>query len=422
MIKSTKKEIQVSASQAILEGLASDGGLYIFQSFPRVDYEKLVNYSYKELSVYILSLLLDDYSTEEIESVINKAYDDKFDTSNIVGFKDLNTCKILELFHGPTIAFKDMALTVLPNLLKIAKEKNNVKEETIILTATSGDTGGATLSGFKDVDNMKVIVFYPNEKVSPLQEAQMLSFKSNNLRVIAYDGNFDDTQNFVKECFSKYHNLSSSNSINLGRLVPQIIYYFYGYLEFVRNNQINIGDIINVCVPTGNFGNILACYIAKKMGLPIGKLICASNKNKVLTNFFETGVYDINRPFFKTNSPSMDILISSNLERLLYILDGPTTKLMDDLKKYGKYKLSEEAFKKMNDFDGEYLDEEETLKVINKLYKEENYLIDTHTAVSYGAYLKYLSKTNDKTKTLVVSTASPYKFAPSILEALGVNE
>ena len=422
MIISTRNELRTKSSIAILEGLAKDKGLYIFDDFKTIDLNKCLNYTYQELSVYILSLVLDDYTIDEIKDSVYSAYDDKFDCSEIVKTHKLNdSTNVLELYHGPTLAFKDMALTILPHLFKIAKKKNNVKEDTIILTATSGDTGGASLSGFKDVDGVKIIVFYPNGKVSKLQEKQMLSFKSKNAKVIAYDGNFDDTQNFVKAMFNKYPKLSSSNSINLGRLVPQIVYYVYGYLQMVRNNEIKLGDKINVCVPTGNFGNILASYIAYKMGLPVNKFICASNKNKVLSDFFNTGIYDINRSFFKTNSPSMDILISSNLERLLYLLYGSTNRFMDELNKKGKFSLTKEELEKLNNFYGNYLDEEETLKIINKTYNEDHYLVDTHTAVSLGVYYKYKQETLDNTKCLVISTASPYKFAPAILEALGIE-
>ena len=419
MLVSTRDEIKTTASKAIIEGLAKDGGLYIMDTFPKVDINKLIDYSYKDLSIYILSLLLDDYTKEEITYCVNKAYTDKFDNSELVGFKKINDATILELYHGPTLAFKDMALTLLPHLLKVAKDKNNINKNTIILTATSGDTGGATLSGFKGVEGIKLVVFYPNNLVSGLQERQMLSYKSKDMKVIAYDGNFDDAQSFVKKMFNKYPNLSSSNSINLGRLVPQVVYYFYGYLKMCKSGEINLGDKINVSVPTGNFGNILACYIAKKMGLPVNKLICASNKNKVLSDFFTKGIYDINRDFYKTNSPSMDILISSNLERLLYLLYGKTSRFMDDLKNKKKFELTKAEFDKLNDFYGDYLDEEETLDVINKVYKNEAYLLDTHSAVSYGVYLKYKNKTCDKLKTLVISTASPYKFAPSILKSFG---
>ena len=422
MIVSTRNELHTKASLAILEGLAKDKGLYIFDTFNKIDLNKCVNYNYQELSVYILSLVLDDYSLDEIRSCVYSAYDDKFDCKDIVKIHKLNeSADVLELYHGPTLAFKDMALTILPHLFTLAKKKNKVKEDTIILTATSGDTGGASLSGFKDVDGVKLIVFYPNGKVSKLQEKQMLSFKSKNAKVIAYDGNFDDTQNFVKAMFNKYPKLSSSNSINLGRLVPQIVYYVYGYLQMVKNDEIKMGDKINVCVPTGNFGNILAAYIAYKMGLPVNKFICASNKNKVLADFFNTGVYDINRSFFKTNSPSMDILISSNLERLLYLLFGSTNRFMDDLKNKGRFELNKCELDKLNNFYGNYLDEEETLNIINKTYNEEHYLIDTHTAVSLGVYYKYKEDTKDNTKTLVVSTASPYKFAPALIDALGIK-
>ena len=418
MIKSTRKEQIVSASKAILNGLADDGGLYIFDTYPQVDLEKVFDYSYQDLATYILNLLLDDYSEEEIKEVIYNAYDEKFDNESAVGFKQLGSSTILELFHGPTLAFKDMALTVLPGLLALAKKKNNVNDETIILTATSGDTGGATLAGFNDREDMKLIVFYPNNGVSSLQEKQMLSFASDKQKVIAYDGNFDDTQNFVKEMFKKHKYLSSSNSINIGRLVPQIVYYFYGYINMVKTSQIKMGDEINVCVPTGNFGNILAAYIAYLMGLKIKNFICASNKNNVLTDFFNTGIYNKKREFFKTNSPSMDILISSNLERLLYIFGGSTSDLMKSLNEEGKYQVSEEVFEKMQVFKSAYMDEKETVDKIKEVFEKENYLMDPHTAVAYGVY----EKVQDDTPTLIVSTASPYKFADTIKEALNLKE
>lgn len=417
MIKSTRIEKVVSASQAILNGLADDGGLYIFDVYPQVELDKIYNYSYQDLATHILNLLLDDYEEEEIKEVIYKAYDKKFE-EGIVGFKSIGNSSILELFHGPTLAFKDMALTVLPGLLALAKKKNNVNDETIILTATSGDTGGATLAGFSDRDDMKVIVFYPNNGVSALQEKQMLSFASDTKKVIAFEGNFDDTQNFVKEMFAKHKYLSSSNSINIGRLVPQIVYYFYGYIHMVKTNQIKMGDPINVCVPTGNFGNILAAYIAYLMGLNVKTFICASNKNNVLTEFFNTGIYNKKREFFKTNSPSMDILISSNLERLLYLFGGSTTELMDSLNKNGFYKVNDEVKQKMEVFKADYMTEEETVKKIKEVFDEEGYLMDPHTAVAYGVY----EKVNDETPCLIVSTASPYKFGDTIKEALDLTK
>ena len=416
MIKSTRLEKVVNASKAILNGLADDGGLYIFDNYPNVDLKKVFDYSYQDLATYILNLLLDDYEEGEIKEVIYNAYDSKFE-EGIVGFKTLGNSSVLELFHGPTLAFKDMALTVLPGLLALAKKKNCVNDETIILTATSGDTGGATLAGFSDRDDMKVIVFYPNNGVSALQEKQMLSFSSSSKKVIAFDGNFDDTQNFVKEMFAKHKYLSSSNSINIGRLVPQIVYYFYGYIHMVKTNQIKMGEAINVCVPTGNFGNILAAYIAHLMGLNVKTFICASNKNNVLTEFFNTGIYNKKREFFKTNSPSMDILISSNLERLLYIFGGSTSKLMDSLSKEGFYKINDEVKQKMEVFKADYMTEEETVNKIKEVFEKEGYLMDPHTAVAYGVY----EKINDNTPCLIVSTASPYKFGSTIKEALNLK-
>ena len=423
MVRSTRSEIRKNASEAIIEGLASDGGLYIFEDFPQLDLPSLLHKSYKSLGSYILKLLLNDYTQDEVDEVIQYAYDDKFDTDNIVQYKSLKDVTILELFHGPTLAFKDMALTILPELLRVAKKKNNIQKNTIVLTATSGDTGGATLSGFQNVDGMKVIVFYPNDGVSPIQEKQMLSFVSKNAKVIALEGNFDDAQRFVKETFKLHPELSSSNSINIGRLVPQIIYYVYSYLELVRTNKIKIGDKINICVPTGNFGNILAGYIAKKMGVHINKFICASNQNNVLTDFFETGIYNCDRPFYKTNSPSMDILISSNLERLLYLIsDDKTTKnWMEQLNKNKKFVLSNNEKEKLNEFYGGYCSINETIETIKNVFNSEQYLLDPHTAVAYHVYQNYRLKTKDLTPTILVSTANPYKFPLTICDALGID-
>ncbi len=423
MIKSTRSNTRVLSSQAIINGLSSDGGLYIFEQFPKLKLTELLNLNYQQLSCVILESLLDDYTKEEVSEAVYKAYDEKFTNKNIVNFKHFDNYSILELFHGPTLAFKDMALTILPELLRIAKKKNNIIGDTIILTATSGDTGGATLSGFQKIDGMKVIVFYPNNGVSEIQEKQMLSFRSKTSEVIAIEGNFDDTQNFVKKTFQKYSKLSSSNSINIGRLAPQVIYYVYSYLEMVKSGQIQMGEYINVCVPTGNFGNILAAYLSKKMGLPINKFICASNENKVLTDFFKNGIYDKNRQFYKTNSPSMDILISSNLERLLYLLssDKETKELMEQLNSIGKYELSTNIKEKLSDFYGGSCDSETTINIIKTMFEKNNYLIDPHTAVAYKVYCDYQEDTKDTTKTLIVSTASPYKFPETVTKSLDIK-
>ncbi|MFA6844024.1 MAG: threonine synthase [Bacilli bacterium] len=417
MVKSTREKTEVTESQAIINGLAHDGGLYIFSSFPKIKLNNILDMDYKSISIKILSLLLKDYTENEIREAVMCAYDSKFDTQEIVKVKEFDNCAILELFHGPTLAFKDMALTILPELLKIAKRKNKVSKDTIILTATSGDTGGATLSGFAHVLGMKVVVFYPNNGVSEIQEKQMLSFKSKTAHVIAFNGNFDDTQNLVKDKFKEYPYLSSANSINIGRLAPQVIYYFYAYKKMVNDKKIKLGEEINICVPTGNFGNILGAYIAYLMGLPVNKFICASNKNKVLTDFFETGIYNKNREFYKTNSPSMDILISSNLERLLYLFGADCTKLMNDLKNTGQYEVNDEIKEKMKKFVSGYSNDSETLDTIKEVYQTNNYLLDPHTAVAY----KVFKDENCKEKTLIVSTASPFKFPDAVTSALGVT-
>ena len=427
MYHSTRGKKEVLASVALMEGIAEDGGLYITDISP-VKLEEFKVLSYREMAQKIISLYLDDLEDVDIRDAIDKAYEKGFDCQELVELKDFASCSFLELYHGPTIAFKDMALTVLPHLLLKAKKKNNRNEKTIILTATSGDTGAAALNGFKDLPNTEIIVFYPYNGVSDIQERQMLSYQGTNAKVIAVKGNFDDCQSFVKKVFTdssikeklekKNTRLSSANSINIGRLVPQIVYYFYSYMQLVKREEIKMGDEINFCVPTGNFGNILAGHYAKKMGLPVHKLICASNKNNILTDFFHSGTYDCNREFYKTNSPSMDILISSNLERLLFEHTNDVSSLMEDLKKDKAYHLDI----KTDEFFASYANEEETLEAIKQCFKENKYLIDTHTAVAYHVYMDYVKKTNDLTKTVIVSTASPYKFAPSVTKALGLEE
>ena len=338
----------------------------------------------------------------------------------------------LELFHGATIAFKDMALSILPHLLTTSAKKNNVKNEIVILTATSGDTGKAAMAGFADVPGTKIIVFYPKNGVSPVQEKQMVTQKGNNTYVVGITGNFDDAQTGVKKMFNDKnmaeelsnagYQFSSANSINIGRLVPQIVYYVYAYATLYKNGEIKAGEKINVTVPTGNFGNILAAFYAKNMGLPIEKLICASNENKVLYDFFSTGSYDRNRDFILTTSPSMDILISSNLERLIYRIAGEdadkTREMMNELSKDGKYEITAEMRAQLKDFYGNYATEEETAKIIKKLYEDTGYVIDTHTAVAACVYEKYKTATKDDTKTVIASTASPFKFTRSVMDAI----
>ena len=389
--------------------------------------------SYQEVAYEVMSRFLTDYTEEELKSCIAKAYDSKFDTEEIAPLVKAEGAYYLELFHGATIAFKDMALSILPHLMTTAARKNGVKNEIVILTATSGDTGKAAMAGFADVPGTRIIVFYPKNGVSPVQEKQMVTQKGENTHVVAIHGNFDDAQTGVKKMFNdkelekelaeKGFQFSSANSINIGRLVPQIVYYVYAYASLVRNGEIASGEKINVTVPTGNFGNILAAYYAKQMGLPIARLICASNENKVLYDFFRTGVYDRNREFILTTSPSMDILISSNLERLISRLagedEGTDCRLMEELSRTGRYEISEEMKKNLYDFYGNYASEEETASAISKLYEETGYVMDTHTAVASAVYQKYKKETGDMgTKTVIASTASPYKFTRSVLHAI----
>ena len=435
MYKSTRNDNEkVTASQAILKGLADDGGLYAPESIPALDVslEALADMSYQEVAYEVMKLFLTDFTEEELKYCINNAYDKKFDTPEIAALKKADGANFLELFHGSTIAFKDMALSILPYLLTTSAKKNNVKNEIVILTATSGDTGKAALAGFADVPGTKIIVFYPKSGVSPIQEKQMVTQRGDNTYVVGIHGNFDDAQTGVKMMFNDKelakvmdqagYQFSSANSINIGRLVPQIVYYVYAYAKLVKEGSIKAGDEINVVVPTGNFGNILASYYAKNMGLPIHKFICASNENKVLFDFFETGCYDRNREFILTNSPSMDILISSNLERLIYKIAGnnaaKNAELMQALNENGKYEITEEMKKELAEFFGGYATEEDTAKVIHKIYKEDNYIIDTHTAVAAHVYEQYVAKTGDKTPTVIASTASPYKFTRSVMNAI----
>lgn len=424
----------VSASQAILKGLADDGGLFMPEKFPKFDFKfkELMWKGYKEVAYEVMKLLLCDYTEEELKDCIDKAYDDKFDTKEIAPLVKADGVYFLELFHGDTIAFKDMALSILPHLLTTAAKKNGIKNKIVILTATSGDTGKAAMSGFCDVEGTGIIVFYPKDGVSHVQRLQMVTQKGDNTDVVAIHGNFDDAQSGVKKIFADKDfakkldengiQLSSANSINIGRLVPQIAYYVYAYLKLLDNGDIEDGEKINVCVPTGNFGNILAVYIAKQMGLPVNKLICASNENKVLFDFFENGVYDRNRKFILTSSPSMDILISSNLERLIYLSCGSdgeyVKKLMKELATDGKYTVTPAMKDFMKDFVGGYADEGQNFAGIKSLYDSTGYIIDTHTGVAFSVYQQYKDVTKDMTSTVIASTASPYKFADSVLEAI----
>ena len=436
MYSSTRnKNVKFTASEAILKGLADDGGLFVPDSIPSLDVslDELAKMSYQETAYEVMKLLLSDFTEEELKNCINQAYDSKFDTEEIAPLVSADGAYYLELFHGSTIAFKDMALSILPHLLITAARKNHVKNDIVILTATSGDTGKAALAGFADVKGTKIIVFYPKNGVSPIQEKQMVTQKGDNTFVVGIHGNFDQAQTGVKQMFNDKDfaaqldaagfQFSSANSINIGRLVPQIVYYVYAYAKLYANGVIAKDEKINVVVPTGNFGNILAAFYAKNMGLPIAKLICASNENKVLFDFFSTGCYDRNREFILTSSPSMDILISSNLERLIYRIAGndadKNAALMKSLSENGKYEITPEMKKELEGFYGNYASEQETAETIKDLYEKTGYIIDTHTAVAAGVYHKYLTETKDTdTKTVIASTASPFKFTRSVMNAI----
>ena len=428
-------EETATASEAILKGLTSDGGLFVPDSIPKlnVSLEDLTKMSYQEIAYAVMKEFLTDFTEEELKTCINNAYDSKFDTEEIAVTKKVDGAYYLELFHGATIAFKDMALSILPHLLVTSARKNNVKNEIVILTATSGDTGKAALAGFADVPGTKIIVFYPKSGVSPIQEKQMVTQKGDNTYVIGIKGNFDDAQTGVKKMFSNKElakvmndngfQFSSANSINIGRLVPQVVYYVKAYADLLKQGALKAGEPMNVVVPTGNFGNILASYYAKQMGIPIGKFVCASNKNKVLFDFFETGKYDRNREFYVTTSPSMDILISSNLERIIYRIAGndakQCAKFMAALTKDGEYVITDAMKAELSEFFGAFGSEEETAVKIKEVYDKEGYVMDTHTAVAAVAYDKYKAATgDDKTPTVIASTASPYKFTRSVMDAI----
>lgn len=423
-----------TASQAILQGLAEDGGLFVPDSIPTLDksMHELAGLSYQETAYEVMKQFLTDYTEEELKHCISHAYDSKFDTKEIAAITKKHGAYYLELFHGSTIAFKDMALSILPYLMVTAARKNNCSNEIVILTATSGDTGKAALAGFADVAGTKIIVFYPKNGVSPIQEKQMITQKGANTFVVGIHGNFDDAQSGVKKLFGDETlkqemnaaglQFSSANSINIGRLVPQVVYYVYAYAKLLATGELQDGEFMNVVVPTGNFGNILAAYYAKQMGVPINKLICASNENKVLFDFFQTGCYDKNRNFILTSSPSMDILISSNLERLIYKITGAdankNASLMADLTQKGAYTINAEMAAQLDDFFGGYASEAQTAAQIQFIYKEDGYIIDTHTAVASVVYDQYKQATGDTTKTVIASTASPYKFTRSVMNAI----
>ncbi|MBR7090377.1 MAG: threonine synthase [Lachnospiraceae bacterium] len=432
---STRGEgVKYTASMAVLKGLASDGGLFVPDHIPALDktLTELAGMDYRNLAYEVMKLFLTDYTEEELRGCIANAYDSKFDTEEIAPLSESCDSYYLELWHGATIAFKDMALSLLPHLMTTAAKKNGLKKEIVILTATSGDTGKAALAGFADVPGTRIVVFYPKSGVSPIQEKQMVTQRGDNTLVVGIHGNFDDAQTGVKKIFGdaefakeldeKGFVFSSANSINIGRLVPQVCYYVYAYTRLLKEERIKEGDLINVCVPTGNFGNILAAFYAKLMGLPIGKLICASNTNKVLFDFFESGTYDRNREFHVTTSPSMDILISSNLERLIYYIAGNSSdrcaELMRELSGNGNYTITADEKKGLSDFYGGYADEAQTAEQIRKIYEKSGYVIDTHTAVASYVCDEYRAKTGDKTPVVIASTASPYKFTRSVMNAI----
>ena len=437
------RSVRVSSSQAIARGISADGGLFVPEEIPKISLDfidSLKNLDYISRAKKILSLYLTDFTEEEIDRCVNGAYKaGKFSSEKVAPVKKIaDGANVLELWRGPTCAFKDMALQLLPHLLTVSAKKTAPDKTIVILVATSGDTGKAALEGFRDVDGTKIMVFYPVEGVSPMQKLQMTSQEGENVSVCAIEGNFDDAQNGVKAIFTdasvaeKLNEngmmFSSANSINWGRLVPQIVYYISAYVELLESGTIKLGEKINIVVPTGNFGNILAAYYAEEMGLPVKKLICASNANNVLTDFLKTGKYDKNRPFFTTVSPSMDILISSNLERLLFHLSGENDELIRDwmkkLSTEGKYEVTPEIGEKLLSlFDAGFCDDDQTRETIAKSFAE-GYLPDTHTAVAIKVFEDYVKRTGDKTETVVASTANPYKFSAAVLTAVagGVPE
>ena len=428
----------VTSAEAIISGIASDGGLFVPQTIPKIELsqlQRLLNKSYQERALYVMGLLLDDYSEAELQQCIRAAYSSvKFDDPAIASLVEINErTAVLELWHGPTSAFKDMALQLLPQLLAVALQKTGQRDEIVILVATSGDTGKAALDGFQDVPQTKIITFYPETGVSAIQRLQMVTQAGSNVAVVAVAGNFDAAQNGVKEIFQDEifnkqlsHNslrLSSANSINWGRLAPQIVYYFSAYLDWVKAGRLSWGQEVNFSVPTGNFGDILAGYYAKQMGLPIGKLLCASNANNVLTDFIKQGCYDARRPFYQTASPSMDILISSNLERLLYhITQGDTARVkqwMNELKQTGHYQVSADVMEKIQQtFYAGWIDDVQTSDTIQRVYNQHKYVLDPHTAVAWQIAADYYAENSDNRPCIVLSTASPFKFSDRVLSAL----
>ncbi len=436
--RSTRSEALASPAEAILAGIAPDGGLYLPKefSFPTFSAKDTVKKDFYGIASDVLFALFPEFTREEVENMVKNAYEGKFETEDVTPTVKVGDDYILELFRGPTCAFKDVALSILPHLLVESRRKKGVKDDIVILTATSGDTGKAALQGFQDVEGTKILVFFPHGGVSRVQRAQMVTQRGENTYVAAIEGNFDDAQTGVKNIFANFAKnntmdgtgarLSSANSINIGRLAPQIVYYFKSYGDLLRDGVIAWGDKVDFVVPTGNFGDILAGYFAKILGLPVGKLVCASNKNNILTDFIRTGIYDKRRPFYQTTSPSMDILVSSNLERLIYTCAGEDSdvnaKLMQQLKEDGKYEITSDMKEKLADFIGGYATEAETAATIRKVYEKAGYVIDTHTAVAATVFYKYKEETKDDTVTVIASTASPYKFTRSVMEAVENKE
>ena len=421
------QEFFVDSAQAVLEGLAPDGGLYMPEALPGFDWQACLRGSSQEMSARILSALLPDIP--DMKNLVSRAYTGKFETEDLTPTVSVGDNTVLELFRGPTSAFKDVALSMLPQLLTAAKAVKGMEEDILILTATSGDTGKAALVGFQDVPGVRICVFYPQGGVSLVQRAQMVTQEGSNVAVCAVKGNFDDAQTGVKRIFAQCQGkqlpfrLSSANSINIGRLAPQVMYYFRAYRDLLDAGKIQLGDRVNFSVPTGNFGDILAGYLAKRLGLPVGTLICASNANNVLTDFIRTGTYDRRRPLLKTTSPSMDILVSSNLERLLYLLSGDTAlvaELMEKLSRDGVYTVPDglkEAIQK--EFWAAFCDDDRAAKVMGRVYQEQGYLCDPHTAAGFAAAEDYVAATGDHTPMVILSTASPYKFPAAVLSAIG---
>lgn len=439
VISTRDSQNSMPALKAVLKGISEDGGLFVPQYFPKMEMKKMVaaaEFGYAELCANVLVQFM-DMNIDDLRTLAGKAYAG-FDTPEVVPLRELTANEyVLELHHGPTLAFKDMALQVLPRLISAGLEIHSQEHDVLVLTATSGDTGKAALEGFKDVPHTAIVVFYPVDGVAPMQKLQMVTQTGSNTEVSAVEGNFDDAQTgvkllfgddaFQKEVAAAGYTLSSANSINFGRLIPQVAYYVYAYAKLVQQGSLEIGEEVNFCVPTGNFGNILAAYYAKRMGVPIAKLICASNRNNVLTDFFHKGQYSANRTFYKTMSPSMDILISSNLERLLYEIadrdDSMVRQWMDALSKNGEYTVPESVCKTLeHDFFADCCSEQETAQTIKQVFDTYGYLMDTHTAVAQCVYQKYVAQTGDRTPTVVVSTANPYKFTQDVLKAISGEE